>query len=434
MDRSIKTSLGVPLGFILVGILALLTGLGLIIWRPEILATYHYNQRVIAVTHLVTLGWICSVVMGSVYQLVPVALETKLYSERLAVCQFLLHLVGFVGMVRMFWVWDVPMVATYGSIMGVGVLLFVYNIGRTLLRIPRWNIVAVGIASALGWLVLTIIAGLLLAAVKLWPVSPFDPISQMHAHAHLGGLGFFIILIVAVSYKLIPMFLLSDIQNHQRAWATLLLLNMGMAGLFVTLLFNSAFKLVFAGLVITGLLVFGWELNAIVQARKRRVIDWSIKYFLTAIGLLIPVCLLAIGLSWPGLPLNEFTGQLETVYGLLALLGVITLAIMGMLYKIVPFLIWYSRYSSEIGRSRVPSLADLYSVRLQAVGYWIFLAGLILTTMGTMLGHSDCVQRGGVVWFAGITIFAINIGRISFHLVPWRLEVAPVNATPKGAQ
>ena len=95
-------SITLPLRFMVTGLAALLVGAGWLVARPGILATYHYNQYVIAVTHLFVLGWICSIVMGAMYQLVPVALETRLYSERLARWHFALHLVGFVGMVWMF--------------------------------------------------------------------------------------------------------------------------------------------------------------------------------------------------------------------------------------------------------------------------------------------------------------------------------------------
>ena len=90
------------------------------------------------------------------------------------------------------------------------------------------------------------------------------------------------------------------------------------------------------------LVVYGWEIAAILRARKRRASDWGVKYFLTAIMLMLPLCILALVLSWPGLPLNTFTGQLENLYGFLGLIGVITFAIMGMLYKIIPFLVWFA--------------------------------------------------------------------------------------------
>jgi hypothetical protein len=117
------------------------------------------------------------------------------------------------------------------------------------------------------------------------------------------------------------------------------------------------------------------------------------------------------------LPLNAFTGQLENVYGLLALLGVVTLAILGMLYKVVPFLVWYARYSRDIGRRKVPALADLYSVPLQKVGYWTFLAGTILAVIATTLGHAHCVRHASVIWTISVALFAVNFVRICSHLV-----------------
>jgi len=168
----------------------------LLVARPDILATYHYSQWVIAATHLFVLGWICSVIMGAMYQLVPVALETRLHSERLARWHYALHVVGLTGMVIMFHVGNPMQLGHFGSVMAIGVGLFVYNLARTLARIPRWNVVAAGIAASLCWLMLTILAGLYLAAAKCWSFSPFNPIAQMHAHAHLGGLGFFVMMIV----------------------------------------------------------------------------------------------------------------------------------------------------------------------------------------------------------------------------------------------
>ena len=106
--------------FIMSGLLALCTGMAWLALQPSLLASYHYNQNVIAVTHLFVLGWICSVVMGAMYQLVPVALETKLYSEKLACVHFVVHVVGFVGMVWMFRVWHMTQLAHFGSALRFG--------------------------------------------------------------------------------------------------------------------------------------------------------------------------------------------------------------------------------------------------------------------------------------------------------------------------
>jgi len=433
-------SVVLPLSFVLAGMAALLTGMVWLMMRPSLLAQYHYNQYVIAATHLFVLGWICSIIMGAMYQLVPVALETKLYSEKLARWQFVFHVVGFAGMVWMFREWNMKQVGHFGCVMGVGVGLFVYNIARTLARVPKWNVTATAVSAALVWLSLTVTAGLSIAAGKCVYestqglataggvrtivsglravgafMSHFDALSAMHAHAHLGGVGLFMMLIVGVSYKLIPMFTLSEIQSKRRAAWSVALLNIGLAGSFATILSRSPWKLLFAAIIVSALVIYGWELFAILRARKRRALDGGIRYFLTAVLLLLPLSLLALILAWPGLPLNHMTGQLENLYGFLGLIGVVSFAIMGMLYKIVPFLVWFGRYSSQIGTVRVPALADLYSPRLQSAGYWSYLVGLAATSVAIMFSSETGVRYGGALLASSATTLAINIAWMLSH-------------------
>ena len=442
------------------GLLALCAGIVWLVVQPSILATYHYNQNVIAATHLFVLGWICSVVMGAMYQLVPVALETKLYSEKLARWQFAFHVVGFIGMVWMFRVWNMEQVGHFGSVLAVGVVLFVYNIARTLWRVPKWNVTATAVSAALAWISLTIILGLSIAAAKSSNeyesgsegsttgtvaallhglklgtafLRPFGGLSTMHAHAHLGGVGFFTMLIVGVSYKLIPMFTLSQVQSRGRAVGSVILLNVGLAGSFVTILRHSPLKPAFALMVVAALAVYGWELKAILRARKRRALDWGIKYFLTAIVLLLPLSALAVVLSWPGLPQNTFTGQLENLYGFLGLIGVVTFAIMGMLYKIIPFLVWFGRYSRQIGRAKVPALADLYSARLQALGYWAWLTGLAVTGRAIVLSHETGIRIGCSFLALGVATLGLNVGKMLSHYFKPSPFLLPISTLPKTA-
>jgi hypothetical protein len=140
-------------------------------------------------------------------------------------------------------------------------------------------------------------------------------------------------------------------------------------------------------------------------------------YFVTAMVLLVPVAALGVVLAWPGLPTTALTMQLENVYGFLAFIGVITFAILGMLYKIVPFLVWYASYSKAIGRNKVPALAELSSSTLQAVGYWLFLGGVAVGAAATTLGHERCVRAGSLLLLASIVVFLVNMGRILTHLV-----------------
>jgi len=424
----------------LTGLGALAFATGWIIAKPSILASYHYNQYVIAATHLVVLGFNGTVVMGAMYQLVPVALETKLHSERLAKWQFVIHVVGFIGMVWMFNVWNMKQVGHFGSALALGVGLFVYNMARTLWRVPKWNIVATAITTALIWLSLAIVVGLSIAAAKCvyesteglataegvkqlvsglravaGVVSRFDAIGAMHAHAHLGVVGFFVMLIVGVSYRLVPMFTLAEVQSKRRATLSILLLNVGLAGSVVTILLRSNWKPVFAMTAVAGLAIFGWELRAMLRARKRPALDWGLKTFFTAIAMLIPVCLLGLVLSWPAHPVNQFINMLENVYGFLGLFGVVTLAILGMLHKILPFLVWFGVYSPQVGRAQLPLTTQMASERAQVGGLGTYLVGLTVIS-GAILRESEAgVRVGGAFMLASLLCFGWNVLKVFSH-------------------
>jgi hypothetical protein len=438
--RPAPASVRMPLAFMLVGVMALLAGMIWIVAQPTVLSLYHYHQSVIAVTHLVVLGCCCSIAMGAMYQLVPVALETRLFSERLARWHLLLHGIGFLGMVWMFRVWDLKQVGHFASALALGVGLFVFNLGRTLLRVPKWSVTATAVTAALVWLSSTILLGLAIAAGKCTYESTtglvaaggvrqlvdglrsvagyigrFDQFGAMHAHAHLGTVGFFLLLIVGVSYRLIPMFTLSAVQSPRRAAASVALLNVGLLGAFLTILLRSPWKLAFAAIIIGAFVIYGVELVAMLRARKRGPLDWGLRMFLTAVGLLIPVCVLALVLSWPGLPLTAWTGQLENLYGFLGLVGVVVFAIYGMLYKIVPFLVWFGVYSPHIGRGQVPALGDLYSVAWQRAGYWTYLGGLLVTSAGILLTSNGLIRGGGALLGFAVAALGVNLILILRH-------------------
>jgi amino acid transporter len=246
----------------------------------------------------------------------------------------------------------------------------------------------------------------------------------MHAHAHLGVVGVFVLLIMGVSFKLVPMFALGDIQNTRRAGWSIALVNVGLLGTVVAILVQSAWKMVFGMAIIAGLIIYAMELLAILRVRKRRSLDAGMKSFLIALALLVPLSLIGLVLAWPGLPMTAFTSQLETVYGFVAIVGVVGLAILGMLCKIMPFLIWYRSYSRQVGRAQVPSLGDMSLPRWQAAGCGVFLVALFTLSGATVLGSEPGVRTGAVLLAAGLACYAVNFAHVLLHWV--RPQVKPL--------
>jgi hypothetical protein len=329
-------------------------------------------------------------------------------------------------MVAMFWIWNPTQVGHFGSLFAVGVGLFAWNVLATIRRCPRRGAVAYGIASATVWLVVATLAGLFVVSSKVWPwISPFPTLGALHAHAHLGVLGGFVSFLVAVSFRLLPMFLLSELQSERRARAVHHLLNAGIAGLVPAMALDSAWKLVPALVVVAGLAVYAVEVSAIVARRRRPALDAGMRSFLGALLLLAPLSAAAVVLCWPGRSESTFSLRLENTYGFLAVFGVVGWAIQGMLYRILPFLVWYRVYGPDLGRGRVPALHELYSPGLRTFGLATYGAGLAGTVAAQLAGNETLATAAWALLLAGAAAFGANAARILGHWIRRRPMPVP---------
>jgi hypothetical protein len=107
-------------------------------------------------------------------------------------------------------------------------------------------------------------------------------------------------------------------------------------------------------------------------------------------------------------------------------MGGVSLTVLGFLYKIVPFLVWYHCYSREVGRAKVPAMADLYSQPLQIAGYWLFLAGLLGAAVGAALAQPLLVRVSVVILLGGLAVFGLNLARMLRHF--YQPQIIPFGA------
>ena len=96
--------------------------------------------------------------------------------------------------------------------------------------------------------------------------------------------------------------------------------------------------------------------------------------------------------------------------GLLFGLGWVSTMIIALLHKIVPFLVWFHRYGSTVGKVPVPAMSDLTNERMGRIAFPLYHAALVLTVVGAASGE--------VVW-ARISagVFAVACGLLLFDVV-----------------
>ncbi|MCD6557168.1 MAG: hypothetical protein J7K64_08250, partial [Bacteroidales bacterium] len=60
----------------------------LLIFASHDLANTYIGPKILGLTHIMVLGWVTIIIFGALYQLIPVVMEVKLFSEPLAHISF----------------------------------------------------------------------------------------------------------------------------------------------------------------------------------------------------------------------------------------------------------------------------------------------------------------------------------------------------------
>jgi cbb3-type cytochrome oxidase subunit 1 len=408
----------VPLRYFTAAQFAFLVALAWAPFQVNDLLDFYYQGQDLALAHLLSLGWITMTIMGAAFQLVPVALETTLYSERLAWWQFWMMLAGATGMVAHFWLGRHPGMAMSAGVVLVAVGLFVANLGRTLWQLPRWDIVALHVAAALAYLLIVALLGNLMALDKIFDFLGGQVLRTIHAHAHLAVIGWITMMIFGASYKLIPMFSLAEPRGERIARFEFWLLNAGLLGLFWTILAASPWAPVFAVLIVAAVGLFLWEMRQILRTRRRPRLDWGLRHAVSAMAHLAVLSLLGLWLVTGWRLGEEMAARLAFGYGVLALLGWVSVMIIGMTYKIIPFLVWHHRYSDLVGERPVPAATHLLNNRAVQAEYWLLHVGILATVVGVVLESARVIQVGTIVLGLAGAAFTWALCETYRHLIP----------------
>lgn len=400
-------AINLPLRFLVAGPVALVLAYAALAVDGRHLLQYYLLPADLAVTHLLVLGWITMVMNGALYQLAPVVFRTRLYSERLGRWQFALFATGVAGMVFSFSRSWVPGLPVFGMLTVGAVLLFLYNLARTLVRATVWTITGRYLLHSLVFFALTVATGLTFALDLQfhWFAIPRQALA---AHVHLGVVGWLGLTLMGVSYQLIPMFALVEGHGERLAHTVLWTVSIGAVLVALSLLLDlpgPTFACSVAVLA-SGVLGYAVDVARMFRLRRRRRLDLTQQH--TIASTLSMLATLAVGLR---LAINTPSGAAAQThwflaYGYLALGGWLTLAIMGQYYKILPFLVWQTRYSSRIGREPVPLLRELYREGRARVAFYLYLIGFAGISVSLLGGWERAVPLAALPAAAGSLGFA----------------------------
>lgn len=409
MTARVSTALSPPLGlvapFFLLAPLGLIAGGFLVASHDEVAFIAINHPHTVAITHAVVLGWLTTTIMGATYQLGPVVIGGQLLSVALGRVQLLLHASSISWFVWSLFYWN--RLAMVGAATGLVLSFAIYlvNAGTAVKRGNRWTLPRAYVAVALGFLVVTAAFGATWVGTHYEGWFIVTP-GKLSAHAHLGLVGWIAIMLMGVSYQLVPMF---SVVNHAKprfGWLALALTT-GSVLLFAAVIFTDpppAVRVPAALLLGTGPLLWGADILRLFRARSRRKIDIQGRATLLSLAFLVLTVVLGVTAAF-GTP---FISDGEPARPLLAyaaagIFGFVGLPLIGNTYKVLPFLIWFHRYRTRVGHGPVPLVDDIYSSPAAHAVLAVHAVAVLALVAAALLGELALLQAGGLLLAAGAT-------------------------------
>jgi hypothetical protein len=405
-----ETNVKLPFSFFFFSLVALIFSQAILLINGTDFAAGNFRTPALwAFAHLFILGWALMIAMGSMYQLVPVAFLTPIWSEKFGFIQFIILALG-VTTFATFLYWSPQDSLVPGIITIIGIFMFLFQMLMTLKKQAKPNILTAFVGSGLIFLLLTIILGITL--ILSWNTGVFASHYNAIFKSHLlfGVGGWFTLLIFGFSYKMVPMFSLSHGYSMNLAKYVLFSYVAGIITTALAFWLNqpNILKLGFF-LLLVGFGLFAWHMSKIVSKAIKKKLDIPFMFALSGIGF----GLLIHALFFTSL----FYRHSENLIGPLLFLYLmlwIVLSILGYLYKIVPFLWWTHKYSKLVGKEKVPALKDLMKEKLSLYLLMIFILSCLTVYFGIILQIPSMAVLGLIILACTIIANAVSILMVIF--------------------
>lgn len=396
----------------------------LLVWfGPQALAT-RWTLPLLALTHLITLGVLAMVMVGAVVQMVAVVAGSPINHPRLL--SGLVHIALVAGVVALG-------TALLGAgdgwmalailFLGLGIAGFVVIALQTLMRAPRAHDTVLGMVLAVVSLAVTLGLGLSLAAGHAFESIPLQRFPLTDAHLGWGIAGWIGLLVVGVAFQVVPMFQITpNYPDWMRRWLIKVI--------FVGLLLWSIGDLlafwvapVWIWLARAGgvFLLAAFGAFAIITLRlqtqrRRRLPDVTTDFWRAGmIAVFIAGLVWLVAQIWPA-----FAGHhsYPLLLGTLLLGGFALSVVNGMLYKIVPFLVWFHLQNKMLTATsvtlvRVPNMKQIVPDVWARRQLRVHLAALLLL-LGATLYPLFLTHLAAVAFFISFALLFWNVLGASF--------------------
>lgn len=360
------------------------------------------DTKIVGFVHLFLLGFIMMTIFGAMAQLVPVVLEVGHFGVELFYAIWPLLGIGTIMMV--FGFVSYPMLLPFGGVVVlISMMIFVMEIFLTIKKIKKFNLVMKSILVSNTFLFFGVIFGLVMALGYSGLIS-VDVNMLLRGHLFLVIIGYIVITVMGLSLVLLPMFGLSHGFSQKPLERAMLMVGSAVILVVASSLYPLSI-LEYSGyvLAILGLGVYFYFINTIYKTRARKEIDIYAKSLMFSYFSLLASLALAI--------LYFFFGAEEILLcsGWMMFFGFFGFVITGHVYKIIPFLVWFERFSPLVGKQKVPMLADMLPKKGSSAQLLFSAVGVIIIAVAILLQDEKLIKAGASFLLIGAFTFVRNV-------------------------
>ncbi|WP_151899568.1 hypothetical protein [Sulfurimonas hydrogeniphila] len=332
-----------------------------------------FDYEVIALTHLLTLGFITHVMFGSLFQMLPVMLATPYTNviKNATIIHIALN-AGILSFVVGFLTNTPLLLYLAGAVLSGTFFYFAILSFKTVLLSQEKNTLVQNFAASF----IALFAAALFGALALLGHFGFvDTLRYGNTHIAFMLFGWVFLLIVSVSYKIIPMFFVAKefpifLQKRLYPAQLVFLLLFAYAQLQEKMLLLTLTQI----LLCVPVIIFALLSIQILRKRKRARKDASIQLWYFAMGNAVLASLLFTGA-------NILHVNLSFAIGFFTLFGAVYALINAMLYKIIPFLTWFHLSSNMVFDAEmgdvIPKKKMNIQINLYYLTYFFFLCTVL---------------------------------------------------------
>ena len=412
------TSWKVVLPFYAYAAISFLIATFLLLLSASGITSHYFLPHTLAITHIMALGWGTMIILGASHQLVPVLIEGKLYNNKLAYASFTFTATGIPLLVHGFYVFNMGLHTQCGGILIIlAITAYLINLAASMVKSKQENVHAFFIFTAALWLLATAIVGLLLLYNFTEPLLPKGSLNYLPVHAHIGIIGWFLLLVMGVGSRLIPMFLISKYNNTRKLWWIYGLINGGLLSFVYIFLYTDSQSLLSIPLlaVAAAVVLFGNFCFKAYQQRIRKRVDEQMKVsLLSVLMMLLPVIFLVIIITLLILSPKENVSLIIT-YGFIIFFGWITAIILGMTFKTLPFIVWNKVYHHLAGKGKTPNPKDLFSNKIFKWMTVAYILGFVLFTAGILFHSTIVLQIAAALLLLTSLLYNWNVIKLLMH-------------------